>query len=322
MNQLNTVNQVPLVRREHVVKNAEQCIAAGSKSFAVASRLFTAHTRESAMMLYAWCRHCDDMIDGQSLGHGQRTGNRQDGFKQLELLEQLTRRAIAGTPCSNPVFIGLAEVIERHEIPAHYPLAHLAGYRMDVENTFYPSLGSTLDYCWRVAGVVGVMMSLVMGRRDAATLDRASDLGMAFQLTNIARDVVEDAAIDRVYLPQEWLQEEGIHTTAQILEIQSRASLSRVATRLVDAAEPYYRSAGRGIGALPLRSAWSVATARGVYRNIGQNVKARGASAWDQRMHSSRAAKLWFVARGAAVALTAPMFPASPRPSWLWTRPH
>ena len=274
------------------------------------------------MMLYAWCRHCDDVIDGQSLGHGQHAGNRQGGLQQLELLERLSRLAIAGTPCNNPVYVGLAEVVDRHEIPAHYLLAHLAGYRMDVENVRYSSLDTTLAYCWRVAGVVGVMMSMVMGRRDAATLDRASDLGMAFQLTNIARDVVEDAAIDRVYLPSEWLQKEGIHSTSQIVDIQSRAALGRVACRLVDAAEPYYASAGKGIGALPLRSAWSVATARGVYRNIGHKVKAHGASAWDQRMQSSRAAKLWFVARGAAFALAAPMFAASPRPASLWTRPY
>lgn len=305
----------------HVVDNAQRCIEAGSKSFAVASRLFKTDTRESAMMLYAWCRYCDDLIDGQHLGHGQRGGSRQDGFGRLEFLEDQTRLAIAGTPANHPVFMGLAEVIERHEIPGHYPMEHLAGYRMDVENVRYNDLAMTLAYCWRVAGVVGVMMGMVMGRRDAATLDRASDLGMAFQLTNIARDVIEDAANNRVYLPTEWLQAEGIHSAEHVLDGRSRAALGRVATRLVDAAEPYYCSAGRGISALPLRSAWSVATARGVYRNIGQNVKAHGACAWDQRIQSSPAAKLWFVASGAAIALAAPMFPASPRPASLWTRP-
>ena len=305
----------------HVVDNAQRCIATGSKSFAVASRLFETSTRESAMMLYAWCRYCDDLIDGQHLGHGQLEGSRQDGIGTLESLEYQTRLAIAGTPVNHPVFIGLAEVIERHEIPGYYPMEHLAGYRMDVENVTYTSLATTLAYCWRVAGVVGVMMGMVMGRRDAATLDRASDLGMAFQLTNIARDVVEDAAINRVYLPLEWLQAEGIQSAENILDAASRAALARVACRLVDAAEPYYHSAGRGISALPLRSAWSVATARGVYRNIGQNVKASGACAWDQRIQSSRAAKLWFVASGAAFALTAKVLPASARPSSLWTRP-
>ena len=309
------------MRQASVVNNVRRCIEAGSKSFALASRLFRTDTRESAMMLYAWCRYCDDVIEGQCLGHGQREGSRQDVLIEPETLEHQTRLAIAGTPVNHPVFIGLAEVIRRHEISNFYPMEHQAGYRMDMENVAYNTLGKTLVYCWRVAGVVGVMMSLVMGRRDSATLDRASDSGMAFQLTNIARDVVEDAAIDRVYLPLEWLQTEGIESIGHILDDRYRKALSRVACRLVDAAEHYYFSAGRGIGDLPLRPAWSVATARSVYRNIGQNVKVSGACAWDQRIQSSPAAKLWFLASGTAFALTAPLLAASPRPASLWTRP-
>ena len=157
----------------HVVESAQRTINAGSKSFAVASRLFSESTRDSAMLLYAWCRHCDDVIDGQTLGHGQHSGNRDNGLDRLKALEEATHRAIAGVPDNNPVYMGLTEVVQRHEIPAHYPLEHLAGFRMDVENYAYSSLEETLAYCWRVAGVVGVMMSMVMGRRDPATLDRA-----------------------------------------------------------------------------------------------------------------------------------------------------
>lgn len=305
-----------------VVDHASQTIAAGSKSFAAAARLFDAHTRESAVMLYAWCRHCDDIIDGQQLGHNQRTGERNQGLEKLGELERATHRACTGGPCTDPVFQGLAEVIRRHDIPERYPLEHLAGFRMDVENVSYPKLDDTLLYCWRVAGVVGVMMALVMGTRKGATLDRACDLGMAFQLTNIARDVVEDAAIGRVYLPADWLAAEGICSQAELTEERSRPALGRVATRLVDAADPYYQSAVAGIGALPLRSAWSIATARGVYRDIGRKVKAHGAHAWDSRISTSRLDKLWFVARGAAVAVAAHGIEPPPRSPRLWTRPQ
>ncbi len=304
-----------------VVERANQAIAAGSKSFAAAARLFDTHTRESAVMLYAWCRHCDDVIDGQQLGHNQRAGERSNGLAKLALLEKATRQACAGGPCSDPIFEGLAEVVRRHEIPVRYPLEHLAGFRMDVENADYLHLSDTLLYCWRVAGVVGVMMALVMGTRAAATLDRACDLGMAFQLTNIARDVVEDAAIGRVYLPADWLAEAGIRSQADLMDERSRPALGHVAARLVDAADPYYQSAVAGIGALPLRSAWSIATARGVYRDIGRKVKAHGAHAWDSRISTSRLDKLWFVARGAAVAVAAHGIEPPPRPPELWTRP-
>jgi 15-cis-phytoene synthase len=305
-----------------VVEQASQAIAAGSKSFAAAARLFDTHTRESAVMLYAWCRHCDDVIDGQQLGHNQLAGERSNGLKKLEQLEQATHEACNGGPCVEPVFQGLAEVVKRHDIPERYPLEHLAGFRMDVEQVAYPHLSDTLLYCWRVAGVVGVMMALVMGTRKAATLDRACDLGMAFQLTNIARDVVEDAAIGRVYLPADWLASEGICSQDDLMHERSRPALGKVAARLVDAADPYYRSAVAGIGELPLRSAWSIATARGVYRDIGRKVKAHGAHAWDSRISTSRLDKLWFVARGAAVAVAAHGIELPARPAELWTRPQ
>ena len=311
-----------------VVENATQAIEAGSKSFAAAARLFDEATRESAVMLYAWCRHCDDVVDGQELGHGQREGDRSNGAALLEKLERATRRACATSSHeaveTAPVFAGLAEVVRRHGIPECYPLEHLAGFRMDIDNCFYATLSDTLAYSWRVAGVVGVMMSLVMGNRKPETLDRACDLGMAFQLTNIARDVVEDAAIGRVYLPADWLALEGIDSRdpANLLLPIHREALGRVAARLVDTAEPYYRSAVGGIADLPLRSAWSIATARGVYRDIGRQVKAQGAKAWDQRIATSRLDKLWFVARGAAVALATHGGVALPaRDAGLWTRP-
>ena len=304
-----------------VIEHATQTIEAGSKSFATAARLFDETTRQSAVMLYAWCRHCDDVVDGQQLGHGQLLGDRSNAAACLTTLEQSTRQACAGQPSGDPVFDGLAEVVHRHGIPECYLLEHLAGFRMDVEARHYTSLEDTMTYCWRVAGVVGVMMAMVMGNRNPATLDRACDLGLAFQLTNIARDVVEDAGIGRVYLPAAWLGEESIFALHDVLDIRHRPALGRVAARLVDAADPYYRSAVAGIGALPLRSAWSIATARGVYRDIGRKVKAHGAHAWDRRIATSRMDKLWFLARGAAVAVAAHGIAARPRADRLWQRP-
>ena len=304
-----------------VVEQATQAIKAGSKSFAAAARLFDETTRQSAVMLYAWCRHCDDVVDGQQLGHGQQHGDRSDGVARLAALEQATLAACAGQLSGNPVFDGLAEVVRRHGIPETCLLEHLAGFRMDVEALHYASLDDTLAYCWRVAGVVGVMMAMVMGNRNPATLDRACDLGMAFQLTNIARDVVEDAAIGRIYLPANWLRAEGIMTPDDVLDLRLRPALGRVAARLVDTADPYYRSAVAGIGELPLRSAWSIATARGIYRDIGRKVKAHGAHAWDQRIATTRMDKCWFLARGAAVAMVAPSLDPRPRAEQLWKRP-
>lgn len=304
-----------------VVDHAEQSIAVGSKSFAAAAKLFAPETRESVVLLYAWCRHCDDVIDGQELGHGQVDGDRRAGGERLAELERLTRAAYGEEPLQDPAFAAFQRVVRRHGIPLALPLDHLAGFRMDVEERVYVELEDTLEYCYHVAGVVGVMMARIMGAEDEETLDRACDLGMAFQLTNIARDIVEDARIGRVYLPRLWLDELGVPAD-ELAAPRHREAVAQLAERLVRLAEPYYDSARQGLAALPLRSAWAIATARGVYREIGVQVLHLGAQAWDQRVSTSTADKLRLVCRGAARAMLSRHQRDEPRAGELWTRPR
>ncbi|MEO9101057.1 MAG: phytoene/squalene synthase family protein [Burkholderiaceae bacterium] len=312
-----------------LIAHAAQAIEAGSSSFAAAARLFDVTTRESTLLLYAWCRHCDDVIDAQQSGHARASDASVDAsmdtsgtpLARLTALESATALACVGTPTAqDPVFTGLAEVVRRHGLEHTLLQEHLRGFRMDIEGAHYQTLADTLLYCYRVAGVVGLMMARVMGVRDPALLDRACDLGMAFQLTNIARDIVEDAGIGRIYLPAEWLSEAGV-APDRIDEPDHREALANVAARLVEAAEPYYTSALAGIGALPLRSAWSIATARGVYRAIGRHVKARGGHAWDARVATSGLEKIWLTARGGAVALATRAGSSPQRADSLWQRP-
>ena len=315
---------VPLdpAARADLAAMAEDTIAKGSRSFAAAARLFDAETRRSAMMLYAWCRHCDDTIDDQVLGFARRPlGAHGSGEERLALLEAETLAALRGEPTSHPSFRAVADVVARHGLPQELLLQHLEGYRMDVEERHYATVTDTLTYCYHVAGVVGVMMSMVMGARDETTLDRASDLGIAFQLTNIARDIVEDARVGRVYLPAEWLADADLKP-GDLADPRQRPVVSLVANRLIDLAEPYYASAFHGLRELPPRSAWAVATAHGVYREIGMQVKGLGANAWDARVSTGRRQKLGHVARGAAKAALARRGGPAGRSEALWTRPR
>ncbi|MBO1073468.1 phytoene/squalene synthase family protein [Roseomonas marmotae] len=304
-----------------VVRGGETAIRQGSKSFSAASRLFGRSMREDAWMLYAWCRHCDDVVDGQVAGFAAPGAPQASPQERLELLFDQTRRALSGAPVQNPVFTGFARVAARHRIPQRYPLELLQGFAMDVEGARYRSLDDTLRYSYHVAGVVGIMMALVMGvpPEDGKTLDRACDLGLGFQLTNIARDVLDDAAIGRVYLPEDWLAEAGI-PPGQVAAPAHRAALAGVVARLLDAAEPYYASAGIGLAALPRRAAWAVATARGVYREIGIRLRAQGAAGWDRRVVVPGHRKLWHIGAGGMAAVTAARAEA-PRPPELWRRP-
>ncbi len=273
-----------------VITNSEQAIAQGSQSFATAARLFDRRTRDDAVMLYAWCRYCDDVIDGQTLGHDQ-TENFRDGQQQrLALLRQHTAAALGGGQTNKPVFEALRRVVDRHQIPVRHPEELLRGFEMDVVERSYATIEDMLDYCYHVAGVVGVMMAMIMGARDPHVLDRACDLGIAFQLTNIARDVVEDARAGRCYLPAEILARHGLNKIDPDDSTQ-RTRLHAVAVELLDLAEAYYLSANQGLASLPPRSAWAIATARRVYRAIGTKLRTAGPNAWDKRVSTTKAEK-------------------------------
>jgi phytoene synthase len=303
--------------REH----AERSIAVGSKSFAAAAKLFDERTRRSAVMLYAWCRHCDDVIDGQQAGHDAVPISPEQAQRRLALLQAQTHAVYAGEPVSEPAFAAFAEVVREHGIPEHNAMEHLAGFEMDVVDRRYHTQDDTLQYCYHVAGVVGLMMARVMGTDDPRTLDRACDLGLAFQLTNIARDIVEDARVGRCYLPAQWLNELNI-PLQDLAAPEHRPAVAVLARRLVDLAEPYYASAQAGLAALPWRSAWAVATAAAVYRQIGVKVVAAGSHAWDARVSTSKAEKLAAVSQGGWRAVSARWRQWPQRPAQLWSRPH
>jgi phytoene synthase len=272
----------------------ESMIKAGSKSFSLASRLFSPEVKRAAFFLYGWCRHCDDLVDD---GHPGDT--REARQERLSELIRSTRSALAGDEQNAPVFVALQFVTRRYSIPEHYPVELLEGMRMDVCGTEYRSQEELLLYCYRVAGTVGLMMSHVMGISDERALKHAADLGIAMQLTNIARDLVGDAKQGRCYVPLAWLEEEQI-APADIAFGEHREKLSVLAARLLSAADDYYRSGDEGLGYLAFRSACAVGAARHVYAEIGNLIRLKGAAAWDGRTFTSKARKLKAVARGFA----------------------
>ena len=310
-------------------ETAAAAIAEGSKSFAMASLLFRPSMRRHAHMMYAWCRHCDDVIDGQNLGFGEdsaagaaHTPRRSD----LDALTAETLSALEGGPVSHPAMEAFREVALATDMPRQHPLDLLRGFEMDVEAREYRTLSDTLEYCYHVAGVVGVMMAIVMGVKpdDRETLNRAADLGIAFQLTNICRDVVDDAEIGRVYLPAQWLSEAGIDPTPEgILDPANREALWLVSERVLDEADRYYRSSGPGVRRLPIRAGFAVSAARRVYRDIGRVVRKRGAQAWDERARTSRRRKVALAGLGCVQGASskALRFKALPPRADLWTRP-
>lgn len=285
---------------------AKAAIKQGSKSFALASRLFDPETRARATLLYAWCRHCDDVIDGQYLGEGvydwSEAGDSE--MARLQHLRRLTDDALAGKPTGDAAFEALARVAADTGMPPRYAHDLLEGFRRDVEWRRVETADDLLTYCYHVAGCVGVMMAIVMGVApgDHATLARASDLGLSFQLNNIARDVTEDAGRGRCYLPEEWLAEAGLDSQ-NFAEPENRAALHSVVTRLVNLAERYEASAAHGVPALRNRQAWAVLSAAQIYGDIGRKVRGDGPAALEGRAWTRRREKLFAVVAALPEAL-------------------
>ena len=307
---------------------AREAIREGSKSFALASLLFRPAMKRNAHRLYAWCRHCDDVIDGQNLGFGEthaagaaHTPRRAD----LDMLRAETERALADQPTNHPAFEAFRAVCRETAMPRQHPMDLLRGFEMDVEDRPYRTLTDTIEYGYHVAGVVGVMMAIVMGVEpgDEETLTRAADLGIAFQLTNIARDVADDAEIGRVYLPAEWLEAAGVPATPEAVAArENREAVWQVALRLLAEADRYYRSSGPGVRRLPIRAGFAVMAARGVYRDIGRVVRLRGQAAWDERARTSRRRKIALAGLGCVQGASAKSVAFLPLPARaeLWRR--
>ncbi|MEL7046781.1 MAG: phytoene/squalene synthase family protein, partial [Pseudomonadota bacterium] len=191
----------------------------------------------------------------------------------------------------------LARVVHDYALPRELLEALLQGFAWDAQARAYKDLAGVYNYSVRVAGSVGIMMALLMGVRDRDRLARAADLGVAMQLTNIARDVGEDARNGRVYLPLRWLREADISPQALIADPRFTPALGEVVGRLLSAAECLYQRADSGIAGLPARCRPGIYAARLLYSGIGHELLHRGLNSIDVRTVVPSRRKLALTAR-------------------------
>lgn len=246
-------------------------MAAGSRSFHLASRFLSSEAQSDVAAMYAWCRYADDSVDLRPPA---------ERLASLARLRNELALVYGGVALADETLAGLGMVMRRHRIPKDYPLALLSGLEMDVRGELYPSLDALLVYAYRVAGVVGLMMCHILGVSDRRALPHAAHLGMAMQLTNICRDVAEDWNLGRLYIPEDYLRDAGYRGLAESrggpLPERARPAVSAAVRRLLGEAERLYRSGDRGLCWLPFRAALTVSVARRVYAAIGDEIAARG----------------------------------------------
>ena len=258
----------------------------GSLTFFAASLLLPRSVREPASALYAFCRLADDVVD---LGDGQPGA--VDGLR-LRLA-----RAYQGQPAPVAADRALAAVVARYDIPIALPMALLEGFEWDAQGRTYETLEDLQEYAARVAAAVGAMMALLMGVRTPEGLARACDLGVAMQLSNIARDVGEDARMGRIYLPLQWLREAGIDPDAFLAEPVFSPALASVVERLLRAADTLYGRVHSGVAQLPAACRPGINAARFLYAEIGHEVERNGCNSIDQRAVVPASRKAWLLTR-------------------------
>ena len=270
-------------------------MAGGSKTFFAASRLLPGRVRGPAIALYAFCRVADDAIDFAT-----------DRASALAHLNERLRCIYAGSPMDYEPDKALAAVVREFHLPLELVSALLEGFEWDAEGRRYETLEDLHAYGARVAGSVGAMMAVIMRTRGEQALARACDLGVAMQLTNIARDIGEDARCGRLYIPMQWMREAGLDPDEWLKAPVFDARIARVVARLLAAADDLYRRSECGVSQLPRDCRPAIRAARLVYAEIGRELERGGLDSINHRAVVSGRRKLMLLARATGAALISP----------------
>ena len=273
----------------------------GSRSFHAASLLLPRRLRDQALALYAFCRLADDAVD-----------LRADKAAAVARLEQRLDCAYAGRPRDHAVDRAFATMLAETGMPRLLPGALIEGLAWDAAGRRYATLAELRAYAARVAAAVGAMMCVLMEARQADTLARACDLGIAMQLTNIARDIGEDARAGRLFLPLDWLEEAGIAPAAFLAAPCPSPALAALTGRLLSEAERLYLRAAPGIVTLPRRCRPGIAAALQIYSGIGRRIAAAGYDSVSCRAQTTTADKLRLAGRAVVGTLVDAVMPRSP----------
>jgi phytoene synthase len=283
-------------------------IRTGSLSFHAASRLLPARVRDPALALYAFCRVADDDVD-----------ETQDKVAAVLRLRARLDLIYAGRPENRAPDRAFAAVIADFDLPRALPDALLEGLAWDASGRQYRNLSELNAYGARVAGSVGVMMCVLMRVREPDALARAADLGLAMQLTNIARDVGEDARAGRLFLPLDWLKEAGIDRDRFLADPVTSPELTAITARLLATADELYRRSSAGIYRLPRDCRMGISAARHIYAAIGSSLARQGHDNITRRARTSGAEKLARIGQAIGTAMLTNLLPC---PAQLHARPE
>ncbi len=258
----------------------QDVIKAHSRTFRFASLFLPLSARRQAETLYAFCRYVDDLADNTDYPLRSR-------LKLQAILEGIQRRDYSDTLVHRILHLS-NELGFDPDITAEL----IRGVLSDLNLVLIDSKEELLRYCYRVAGTVGLMMCPVLGVSRKEAFPFAIDLGIAMQLTNIARDVSEDAADNRRYIPSVWVKDLFPYEILQASPC-NRALIQSSVEKILALANTYYASGLAGLRYIPLNSRFAIAVAARIYRDIGRYISIDDYATWNGRKFVSRSRKFY-----------------------------
>ena len=282
-----------------VLGRAEDVLAARGRTFHWAKRLLNARHGADAARLYGFCRAIDDIADEATCADAAK--------RRLAA----ARRSIIGGKTSDPVLVDMLSLMHERGIRREVVCDFIDGVASDLDPVRIPDVDTLMRYCYRVAGTVGLMMCRVLDAEGEAASPHAIDLGMAMQLTNICRDIAEDAAANRRYLPATLVGEiEPGLLIAPVKAIETK--VRRGVATLLNRADRHYESGERGLAGLPLRARGAILVAARLYCAIGGRLKRRQYAYWTHRAAIPWPLKVPITAHALLTGVSRPSF---------WRRP-
>jgi phytoene synthase len=260
----------------------DKCRQSGS-SFTISFRILSKMQREAMTVLYAFCREVDDVVDECSDANVART--------TLNWWRNEVAAIYRDKP-THPVCQALVPVVQLYKLPQEQLLEIIDGMAMDLDQPRYADFKSLQLYCYRVASVVGLLSAEIFGYTDRETLKYAHDLGIAFQLTNIIRDVGEDARRNRIYLPMDEMQQFGV-TAADILNANETENFQKLMAFQIERARRYYQQAFDHLPAADRKAQRAGLIMATIYRAVLDEVERSGCHVLRERVSLAPAYKLW-----------------------------
>jgi phytoene synthase len=283
---------------EAAYKYCERVTRRHAKSFYFAARFLPPHKQRAVFPIYAFCRHVDDEIDeiGSAGDEAKAVETVGKWKRQLENLYAGREKNESVSQSSKLVFAAWRDLLKTYRIPQNLPLELIEGVLMDTYKKRYENFEELYLYCYRVASTVGLMSSEILGYRDEKALDFAEALGVGMQLTNILRDVKEDAAMGRIYLPRDELEKFGV-SERQIFENRFDENFGSMMKFQIERARAFYLEGEKGIALLERDSRFTVLLASRIYGQILDEIEKQNYDVFVRRARTTKRQKILSIPR-------------------------